>query len=139
LGASERAESRAQFECLYRLGIRALVRLTDFDSPESSAAISHYNFKDLVSPIGIMGVPPKKQITEIMAFMDKCLKENLPICVSCRYGHGRTGTVLALYLVHSGYTAEEAIALVRKQRKGSLQTKSQEEAVKRYEHNSEKK
>ena len=47
-------------------------------------------------------------------------------------GNGRTGTMLACYLVaKEGYGAEAAIAETR--RRGSLETRQQEKAVHRFE------
>ena len=47
-------------------------------------------------------------------------------------GVGRTGTVLACYLVHRGATAVDAINRVRELRPGSVQTPEQEAAVLQY-------
>ena len=49
-------------------------------------------------------------------------------------GRGRTGTMLACYLVaKEGYSAEAAIAETRRRRRGSLETRRQEKAVHRFE------
>lgn len=49
-------------------------------------------------------------------------------------GCGRTGTMLACYLVSKeGYSAEEAIAEVRRRRRYSIETRTQEKAVLEFE------
>ena len=54
--------------------------------------------------------------------------------VHCAMGRGRTGTMLACYLVSKeGYSAEEAITEVRKRRKNSIETRTQENAVMEFE------
>jgi len=52
--------------------------------------------------------------------------------VSCYAGIGRTGTVLACYLVHRGEEPAEAIIRVRRLRPGSIETPEQETAVRQY-------
>ncbi|HCA46062.1 MAG TPA: protein-tyrosine-phosphatase, partial [Armatimonadetes bacterium] len=53
--------------------------------------------------------------------------------VHCMAGLGRTGTMIACYLVSQGMPAEEAIAEVRRARPGSIQTEQQEQAVRRWQ------
>ena len=53
--------------------------------------------------------------------------------VHCSAGLGRTGTMLASYLVQRGSNTAEALAQVRKRRPGSIETADQELAVCDYE------
>jgi atypical dual specificity phosphatase len=54
--------------------------------------------------------------------------------VHCAAGIGRTGTILASYLVkYQKMSAKEAIGKVREERPGSIQSESQEIAVSVYE------
>ena len=54
--------------------------------------------------------------------------------VHCAMGCGRTGTILACYLVaREGYSADDAIIETRKRRRGSIETRRQEQAVRDYE------
>ena len=50
----------------------------------------------------------------------------------CASGLGRTGTLLAAFLVSQGATAEEAIERVRSVRPGSVETLEQEQAIHAY-------
>lgn len=76
--------------------------------------------------------PKKEQINRLVEFITRSLAEDKPIGISCGMGLGRTGTILACYLVTQGYEAGAAIDGVRGKRPGSIETKSQEDAVKAY-------
>lgn len=66
--------------------------------------------------------------------LDECTKLCVPpfqgVAVHCMHGHGRTGTMLACYLVKSmNLSGIDAIKKIRKLRQGSIETHEQEKAV----------
>lgn len=57
--------------------------------------------------------PTLEQIDDFLQFVDAKLAEGKKILVHCFAGRGRTGTMLAAYLVHQGMSAESAIREIR--------------------------
>jgi atypical dual specificity phosphatase len=73
-----------------------------------------------------------KQIVEFVENASNKLANGERVGVHCTAGMGRTGTMLASYLVYQGSTAQEAIAKIRELRPGSIETAEQEEALQAY-------
>ena len=57
------------------------------------------------------------------------LRQGRNVLVHCRGGLGRSGTIAARLLVELGWPAADAIAAVRAQRKGAIETSAQEQHV----------
>ena len=87
---------------------------------------------DMFEPVPDFTPPTQEQIDRMLAFIDEQNDAGRPVAVSCYAGIGRTGTVLACYLVTKGAWPGDAIAEVRQQRPGSIQTPEQEAAVYEY-------
>ena len=84
-------------------------------------------------PIPDMHPPALEDVIAFTKFVDESLKKKSPVVVHCSAGLGRTGTMLASYLVQMGSNTAEALAQVRKLRPGSIETADQELAVYDYE------
>ena len=68
-----------------------------------------------------------------IAFADDRIENNEPVLVHCLAGLGRTGTILACYLIkYEKMSAEDAIQHVREKRHGSIQSFVQEELIFQY-------
>lgn len=111
-------------------GIGAIVNLTSAVHDDKLLRSSKLEYLQL--PILDFTPPSLAQIERFVRFTDNCLRDNKGVAVHCAAGLGRTGTMLACYLVYSGQTAEEAITSVRTLRPGSIETVEQEESVRGY-------
>jgi len=76
-----------------------------------------------------MTAPGPAVLRRAVGFIRKRLAGGRGVLVHCAAGYGRTGTVLACWLRSEGRSAEEAIALVRAARPGSVEVPEQEDCV----------
>ncbi len=106
-------------------GIRAIVRME-----QQTISGEGMELLDLYVPVQDFTPPSPEQIDHMVRFISAQIETwERPVVVTCYAGLGRTGTVLACYMVHSGYSAEQAMKLVRELRPGSIQTREQEDAI----------
>jgi len=116
-------------EALAQSGIRAVISLTERNpfAAGTPEGITHLHL-----PVPDMTSPTKSQLMRAAWFIRKRLDEDKPVLVHCLAGYGRTGTVLACYLVSEGWDAEDAMREVRSVRPGSIETLGQEATVRAF-------
>ena len=95
---------------LASVGIQTLVRLAhEEETGIYTADVEANGIEDCYEPVSDWTAPSQHQIDRIISFVHNAIEKGRPVAVSCGAGCGRTGTVLACYLVSTGYSAEEAI------------------------------
>lgn len=126
-------DSEDDLHYLKETGIEAVVRMVEDNVASISCAqVEKSGLIDFHEPVPESTAPSQVQIDRIIAFMKRSVAEKKPVGVSCRAGIGRTGMILACYLVSKCHAAEQAIEEVRNMRPGSITTEDQEEAVYMY-------
>lgn len=118
---------------LKKQGVLAVVRMAEkHKAMVTSTQVEQLGLLDCYEPVPDFTAPSNVQIDRLVDFITRSLAADRPVGISCGAGIGRTGTILACYLVSQGYEATAAIDEVRTKRPGSIETKSQEDAVKAY-------
>ena len=129
MAGSSRPGSRGELEALVREGVSHLVSLSPDapppDSPVEGLTVHYIGVEDFKAPT-------MDQFRQFIAICQAAEEAGEGVAVHCRMGHGRTGTMLAVYLVWSrGMEARAAVAEVRRARPGAVESLEQEEAVAR--------
>jgi atypical dual specificity phosphatase len=83
-------------------------------------------------PVRDMESPTLEQIRDAVEYMRGVVDAGGSVVAHCGAGMGRTGTILAAYLVRQGLPPDLAIETVRAKRPGSIETYDQEETIYRY-------
>ena len=121
-----------EFEWLVQRGIKSIVTVREVPLPhdwfeDRDVSYLHLRVEDF-------GAPSIEELEASVNFIEQQLQNERPVMVHCAAGKGRTGTVLAAFLVkNEKLSAEQAIEKLRTIRPGSVQSVVQETAVSMYE------
>jgi len=131
LAAMAYPESEDAFTLLWKLGIRAMINLAEEPLPGETLRKVGILIEHI--PIVDFTAPTLHQVEQALSMIHFCLDRNMPVAVHCIAGLGRTGTILACYLVGEGKSADQAIKTIRKWRPGSVENSEQEAVIYEYE------
>jgi protein-tyrosine phosphatase len=120
----------ADLASLRERGIGALLSLTETPIPWDS--LERQGIANLHLPVDDFFPPTERQLLQALAFIDEQRAQGQAVAVHCAAGMGRTGTVLAAWLIRGGLDAGEAIADVRSVCPGAIGAEIQVAAVHRF-------
>ncbi|MGD1995215.1 MAG: dual specificity protein phosphatase family protein [Anaerolineae bacterium] len=135
LAGSGRPIHQQQLAWLRERGIAAIVSLTERSLRREKLLlhrIDSWGFTYRHIPIADETAPSQAQIDQFVRFVDEMLAQRRGVLAHCAGGYGRTGTMLACYLVSQGWGAEEAMTEVRVRRPGSIAPRAQQASVIEY-------
>ena len=111
-------------------GVTLLINL--HQRPHPGGSLARYGLTEMHLPVPDLTPPTPAQLEQGVAAIESAVSAGQRVAVHCGAGLGRTGTLLACYLVRRGLTPDEAIARIRAVRPGSVETPGQEAAVAQY-------
>ncbi|MFX0079800.1 MAG: dual specificity protein phosphatase family protein [Candidatus Hermodarchaeota archaeon] len=130
LAGASMPRGRQDLERLVDEGIEVLVTAMEESLDENF--VNDVGLEYHYYPVPPFGTPTLQQINEFVALVNTNRAKNRPVAIHCFMGWGRTGTLLAAYLISEGMSADEAINEVREKRSGSIETRGQEQILYRY-------
>ena len=126
LAGSGMPTSVDELEWARKQGVKSIITMTENPLPESWIKDINY----LHVPTEDLSAPDMDKIDQTVDFIQERIKNDEPIMVHCAAGAGRTGTILACYLIkYHNLSAKDAIEKIRKERPGSIQSELQEIAI----------
>lgn len=113
------------------LGVEVLVNLEETETVPR-AAIVQAGLTPIHLPIVDMDAPSATAAFELCEAIDRAVRAGRPVAVHCRAGLGRTGTILAAYLIFTGLDALDALERVRRVQPRFVQSKAQLDFLERF-------
>jgi len=130
LAGSGMPTSFDEFDWVVKQGIKSVITMTENALPETWVE----GVKYLHIPTQDLTAPDMDKIDTAVEFIQKRISNKESVMVHCAAGMGRTGTILACYLIKfQKYSAKNAIEKVRDERPGSIQSEMQEMVIHLYE------
>jgi atypical dual specificity phosphatase len=110
---------------LREAGVDVLISLEaehELSTPDVEAA----SIEHRTAPFADMHAPAAHDMIDLCIALDGLFAAGKSVCVHCRAGLGRTGTVLAAYLLWKGHSVEAALQKIRAKEPKFVSTETQE-------------
>lgn len=121
-----------EFKWVVDKGIKSIVTVREVPLPSEWFDGGDIDYLHL--RVEDFGAPAVEEMDEVVNFIDKTISSGRAVLVHCAAGKGRTGAVLAAYILKKqNLTAKHAIEKIRIMRPGSVQSIMQETALYMYE------
>ena len=121
-----------EFRWVVDKGIKSIVSVREVPLPSKWFDGGEIDYLHLM--VEDYGAPTMEVLDETVDYIDKKIRSGKAVLVHCAAGKGRTGAVLAAYMIKKEkLTAEQAIENIRLIRPGSVQSLTQETALSMYE------
>jgi len=119
-----------EVQWMIKQGVKSIVTIREETHDESW--VKDVNYLHILS--NDMSVPEFDDLIYAVDFIHRRITNNEPVLVHCLAGMGRTGVILACYLIkYQKMSASEATEKIREERPGSIQSYPQEEIIFRFE------
>ena len=126
LAGSAIPTSKKEIEWMQEEGVKSIVTIRE--EPLDENWIHNINYLHVLSDD--MGVPSFDDLKNSVDYIHERIQNKEPVMVHCLAGLGRTGTILACYMIkYQKMSANDAIEYVRETRHGSIQSPVQEEMI----------
>ena len=130
IGGGGEADLEADLAELRERGVGAVLTLTE--APLPWGPLEAHGLASLHLPVDDFQAPSPRQLTAALDFIDVQRSDGRAVVVHCAAGQGRTGTVLAAWLIRAGSDADAAIGEVRAVCPGAVEAEPQVDALRRF-------
>jgi atypical dual specificity phosphatase len=116
-------------------GIKSIITIRESPLPSSWLAGVNEKLEYMHLKVDDFCAPSLESLETTVSYIDQHINEAKPVLVHCAAGKGRTGTVLAAYIMKQdpNLSALDAISKIRILRPGSVQSEEQISALQSFE------